>query len=98
MFVYGADFVLFIQYKKQILDIFLVVNQKLPCIRPENEFIDHLFDIFVLIIFLSTETTEQKLASPVPLTPSVPSEPEIKIQTVSFTVSTFFFHQLFYYL
>lgn len=51
IFVYEADFVLFIQNKKQILEIFFIVNHKLSCIRSENDFNDHLFDIFVLIIF-----------------------------------------------
>lgn len=37
-------------------------------------------------LFFVSEVTEQKLASPVPLTPSSPSIPEIDIQTVSFTV------------
>lgn len=40
----------------------------------------------VIFLFCFTEVTEQKLASPVPLTPSAPSIPEINIQTVSFTV------------
>lgn len=40
-----------------------------------------------LDVFFFAEVTEQKLASPVTLTPSAPSVPEINIQTVSFTVN-----------
>lgn len=43
----------------------------------------------IFIDFFFSEVTEQKLASPVPITPSAPSvpdTPEINIQTVSFTV------------
>lgn len=66
-----------------------IMNILFYVIVPIDRWLSYLGkEIFFFKSFVTfADAAEQKLASPVSLTPSAPSDPEIHIETVSFTVS-----------